>query len=133
VNTIKIGDISEAKVLGRFLELGYTVLLPWSNGERYDMVIEREGKFLRIQVKTARCESDGSSICFNVSSTNGSTRQRTSYSKDQIDYFAAYCPENDKIYLVSIGNAGINKIRLRLKPTVNNQQENVRWAKDYEL
>jgi hypothetical protein len=133
VNTVKIGDISEAKVLSRFLELGYTVLLPWSNGERYDLVIEREGKFARIQVKTGRLISNGACLEFNVSSTNGSSRQRSSYDKNQIDYFAVYCANNNKVYLISINEVGINNAKLRLKPTANNQQENIRWAKDFEL
>ena len=71
MNTVQKGDISEAKILARFVELGYPVLLPWSNGERYDMVIEKDGEFLRIQVKTGRVENG--CIHFNTSSVDWNT------------------------------------------------------------
>jgi hypothetical protein len=134
MNTVQKGDISEAKVLARFIELGYTVLLPWSNGLRYDMVIDRgDGIFRRIQVKTAKMYDDNAYLRFNVSATNGSSHIRTRYTSSQIDYFAVYCPENDKCYLVDVNIVGINVMLLRLKLPKNNQYTNVRWARDYEL
>jgi hypothetical protein len=134
MNTVQKGDISEAKVLARFIELGYTVLLPWSNAERYDMVIERgEGIFYRIQVKTAKMYDDNAYLEFNVSATNGSSHIRTSYNNEQIDYFAVYCPENGKCYLVDVNEVGITSMCLRFKQPKNNQYTKVRWARDYEL
>ena len=134
MNTVQKGDVSEAKILSRFIELGYTVLLPWSNGLRYDMVIDRgDGIFLRVQVKTGKIYDDGAYIKFSVSSTNGSSHQRASYDNGQIDYLAIYCPDNEKCYLIHVSDIRISNMLLRLKNPRNNQYTNVRWAHDYEL
>jgi hypothetical protein len=133
MNTVKIGDISEAKVLARFLQLGYTVLIPWSNGERYDMVIERVGQFSRVQVKTGRFFGDRGAIRCPLFNVNGSSRQRMLYDGSQIDYFAIYCPDNDKIYLINIQKVKTTEIILRIAPPKNNRVGGINWAKDYEI
>jgi len=46
-NTKAIGEISEAIVLAEFLKMGFPVLLPFGDNQRYDMVIEAGGRFLR--------------------------------------------------------------------------------------
>ena len=38
------GNIGEAKCLAKMVELGVPVCLPFGDNERYDMVIERNGK-----------------------------------------------------------------------------------------
>ncbi len=58
------GNISEAAIITRFLQLGYVVLTPYGGNQRYDLVIEdADGNFWRIQCKSAwidgvvRCSS----------------------------------------------------------------------------
>jgi PD-(D/E)XK endonuclease len=97
-----------------------------------------DGKFWRIQCKTGWLENDGDYIEFATASTYYHTRAgRTDHGRrdyrGQIDYFAAYCPETQKVYLVPIDHVRNTSAILRLKPTKNNQQKNVRWAEDYEL
>ncbi len=53
--------------------------------------------------------------------------------RGQCDYFAVYCEELDKVYLILVDDVGMTSANLRLEPTKNNQTKNVRWAKDYEL
>lgn len=53
--------------------------------------------------------------------------------KGQCEYFAVYCPENKGMYLVPVDQVGTTQAVLRLAPTINKQEKNVRWAKDYEL
>ncbi len=38
-----------------------------------------------------------------------------------------------KVYLMPVDHAGASQMNLRLVPTRNNQEKNVRWAHDYEL
>ena len=67
VNTKAIGEVSEAAILAEFLKAGFPVLLPFGDNQRYDMVIEVSGRFLRVQCKTAfRAGGDGSCIRFNA-------------------------------------------------------------------
>src|SRR5262249_30713483 len=52
-NTKSIGEVSEAIILAEFLKAGFPVLLPFGDNQRYDMVVEVGGRFLRVQCKTA--------------------------------------------------------------------------------
>ena len=38
------GNIGEAKVLAKFIELGYAVYLPFGDNEKADLVVEFNGK-----------------------------------------------------------------------------------------
>jgi hypothetical protein len=121
-HTDRVGDVSEAAIATRFLQ------------------VDAEGRFWRIQCKTAWVVQDGSSIAFNtcsshysyVSSKSMGVHKRDDY-RGQVDYFAAYCEAINKVYLVPVDDAGLTQVRLRLMPTKNKQEKNVRWAADYEL
>ena len=134
-----IGEISEAYIIARLIEIGYEVLIPYGDNLRYDLVIEdANGKLWRVQCKTGWMGHNNSYIEFATASSYYHTRAgRTNYSQrdyqGQIDYFAVYCATTGKIYFVPIENVGKTRAMLRLQPTKNNQEKGVRWAKDYEL
>jgi hypothetical protein len=69
-----------------------------------------------------------------ASSYNHTARQKgwRNY-RGQVDYFAVYCEELNKIYLIPVEVVGITQAKLRLTATKNKQEKNVRWANDYEL
>ena len=139
MNHKAIGELSQIHIVASLLEAGYRVLTPYGDNARYDLVIEdTEGMFWRVQCKTGWLESDGAYIEFATSSSYYHTRAgRTGYGRKdyqgQIEYFAVYCPANKKTYLIPINQVGKTSAMLRLLPTKNNQEINVRWAKDYEL
>ena len=136
-NPKAVGERSEALIIARLVELGYEVLKPFGDNLRYDLVIEdADGHFWRIQCKTGR--SNGEYIEFKPVSSYYHTRVgRTTHGHKsyhgQIDYFAVYCRESKGVYLVPVDDTGTSQTVLRLVPTKNNQEKNVRWAKDYEL
>ena len=139
LNHKAIGEQSEAIITAKLLEAGYSVLMPFGDNRRYDLVIEdADGKFGRIRCKTGWLENDGDYIEFATASKYYHTRAgRTDHGRrdyrGQIDYFAVYCPETRKAYFVPIDHVGNNNALLRLEPTKNNQKKNVRWAEDYQL
>ena len=51
----------------------------------------------------------------------------------QADYFAVYVEQLDKVYLLMVDDVGLGHATLRLAPSKNNQEKNIRWAKDDEL
>jgi hypothetical protein len=140
-HTQKTGDISEQACITRLLECGYTVLQPIGQMHRYDLVIEdADGKFWRIQVKTGWLTRDDSVILFSATSNQyhyngpgnrGGTR-RKGY-RGEVDYFCVYVEALRKVYMLSVNEVGAAGVTLRLTPSKNNQEKNVRWAKDYEL
>jgi PD-(D/E)XK endonuclease len=132
-DTNSIGDISESAIVTRFLQLGYVVLIPYGGSQRYDLVIEDvEGQFWRVQCKTGWIEKDSAILVFKTANHNGQKRAWRPY-REQCDYFAVYNEELNKVYLIPVDQVGITNAKLRLLPAKNNQEKNVRWAKDYEL
>ena len=69
MNSKAKGEITEGLFIGKLLSLGYVVLMPFGNNQRYDIVIETNGMFSRCQCKTARYRNG--CIVFNTCSTNG--------------------------------------------------------------
>lgn len=134
-DTNAIGDISEATIIARFLQLGYVVLTPYGGNQRYDLVIEdNAGKLWRVQCKTAQIQDEGTVVAFNTATHNIATKNRqTRHYRRQCDYFAVFCEGLNKIYLVPVEQVGLTKANLRLVSAKNNQEKNVRWAKNYEL
>lgn len=114
-----IGDISEAKLLGRFLERGYVVSKPFSGHCRYDFILENdEGQLLKVQCKTGRLRAN--SVRFSVATPSGNGEPgRTKDYKGQIDFFAVYCPDNDGYYFVPIDAITTkSEFSLRVRPPI---------------
>ena len=107
------------------------VLSPFGDNQRYDLVVEKDGKFDRIQCKTGRVRQGR--IMFNACSS----RIHNSYGKydykGQIEYFGVYCPDNDKSYLIPIDEVGTTVATLRIEPTKNCQKKGIRLASDFEI
>jgi hypothetical protein len=127
----QIGDISEAMVRARFIEKGYVVLVPQNSGLRYDIVVEKDGVFQRIQIKTGHLHKGA--VAFNAASQDPNDRSKKITYRGDIDAFAIYCHEIRTCYLVRVEEAPTMLCHLRITPTKNNQQNGIRWAADYEF
>jgi len=125
------GSLSEAKILAALMVAGYQVSIPWSQNSRYDLVADKDETLYRIQCKTAWLTKDKTRLKFHTCSCNATITQK-SY-QGQIELFAVYSPDLDKVYLMSVDDVGATGCALRLKPTQNNQAKRVRYATDYEL
>lgn len=128
MNPKAIGEISEGVVLAHLLKSGKTVLLPFGNNARYDMVVDEEGVLVRAQVKTGRLANG--IITFKTSSVNGFTGKRTSY-VGGADIFLVYCPETEGVYRVPVADCGVSNMTLRVDPPKGGPVSTLRWAKDY--
>lgn len=132
MNSKQKGNITELETMLAFLKLGYNVLTPYGDCERYDFVVDVNGKFIRVQAKTSNTEDNGASFKFSCRSCNrkdGKIVHHT-YSNEEIDYFVTTF--NGKCYLIPVEECGADK-RLRILPTKNGQVRGITWAKDYEL
>lgn len=135
INPKIIGDRTCAMVLARLLLIYETVLLPFGENQRYDLVVDTESEFLRIQCKTGRLR-DGTVRFSTCSSTvhhpRPDSRRRLHY-RGQADVFGIYCPETDGVYLVPVEDVPERHGSLRVEETRNNQRSKIRWARNYEL
>jgi len=135
-HTDKTGDISEAAIVTRLLQSGYVVLTPHGKNHRYDLVIEdADGKFWKVQCKTGWMNEEQTVITFAPASSYNHTAKQKGWRhyRGQIDYFAVYIEQIEKVYFISVDDVGTATAMLRLTPARNNQQKNIRWAHDYEL
>src|SRR5262245_34355521 len=128
-----IGERTEAIILAEFLKAGYVVLLPSGDNQRYDMVLDTGGRFLRVQCKTARLVSGGAVLSFATASTYAHRGGVRKGYRNDVDVFAVYSPDTGQAYILPVDQVGDAEVRLRLTPALNGQMKNVRYAKDYLL
>ena len=128
------GNVAELKILAEIAGLGIPVMRPVTEHERYDLVIELQGRFLRLQCKSAPLYRDV--ICIRVESTRRGPDGfvRRAYTADEIEAIAAYCPSLDRCYLVPMRDLDHSRqVTLRISPTKNGQRACLNWAAEYEL
>jgi PD-(D/E)XK nuclease superfamily protein len=124
------GNTGEAMVLAALVERGFQVLVPFGEGQPYDLAIHLEGReFLRVQCKTAWPRKG--CLIFNSRSTDHG-RGPQSY-VGLADLFGVYFPPDRAVYLVPIDAVASFEGRLRLEPTLNNQRRRIRHAADFRI
>ena len=120
-------------MIAALIRRGYRVLRPLSSNQRYDLVLDLDGRFLRVQCKTGRLRNGA--IVFSARScrSNRTGIYVRSYT-DEADVFVVHCPETDRIYAVPVGDSGVLKaVSLRVTAPANGQIKGIRWAADHEL
>lgn len=108
------------------------MLTPCGFNHRYDLVLDLDGEFVRVQCKTGRLRRGA--VHFNSESvrSNSSAAIRRPYD-GEADVFLVHCPDTDEIYAVPVTDAPKRSVTLRVDPTANSQTKGVRWASDYVL
>ena len=125
------GNVSESAALNAFSKAGFVVSVPFGNGAPYDLIVDTGKRLWKVQVKTGRLREG--CVLFAAQRINGHHgTKRYKYEEGEIDLFAVYCQENELVYLVPTLGA-LTEGRLRVSSTKNNQQQNMRWAKDFEF
>ena len=132
MQTKTIGNIGEAKVLCKFVELGVPVYIPFGDNEKSDLIAEFNGKLNRIQVKTSLKAEDGKMTFSLVSSTMHRTNGiKHVYTENEIDYFALYNVQRDKLFLIHVSQTPNTSIIIRYEKPKNNQTQGIHFEDDY--
>jgi hypothetical protein len=133
-NTSLTGEVSRTQIIAALTFQGKTVLVPLGDHQRYDLVVEDGGRFLRVQCKTGRFAHGA--VVFYPCSIDSRSKQggcvRKGY-RGEVDFFGVYCPELKTSYLVPVGHASATGCYLRIDPPKNGQKKRIRWATDYQL
>lgn len=135
MNSKDKGNIGEAIVLAQFVKRNITVSIPFGDNARYDLIAQFNGKLNKIQVKYChqKISGTGSISCPCSSSLNHTTNKvRTTY-ENEIDYFAFYLVEWNKVILVPIDIIGSKKTIMFRLDTPKNNQGNYNIVSDYEF
>lgn len=125
------GDIGLLKVQCACAEQGYTVLLPLTEHATYDLVIEKDGLFKRVQAKYRKKSKRGTlDVSFKSSWSDKNGLHHVPVDKSSVDIYAVYCPDTDKVYFFDVQEFG-KSVSLRVDEPKNNQSANVKFASDY--
>lgn len=123
------GDLGQAMVMADTLKRGYKVALPLGEDWRYDLIVEKGNKLLRIQCKYT--ESTKGVIKVRCETHDG--RSYYKYKKEDLDYIAVYDKVTDKCYYIEcsyLGN-GRGSLSLRTIETRNGQTKGIFKADDF--
>ncbi len=97
----QVGAVGVARVTGALLRCGYNVLTPYEDYAGYDVVAEMNGKFFRIQVKTAQVtEPNRTKYRFTTACGNGFNSAKKLISG--VDYVACWAMSDDLFWLIPI-------------------------------
>ena len=128
------GDTAEMMVAADLVKRGYRIAFPYGEDNDYDLIVERDGKLERVQVKYA--ESRDGIVAVRTRShslTNGRVRQTKRYTAKTIEWLAVYDRVTDRCYYVPATELGDGRslMHLRLGPALNGQRLGINWASDY--
>jgi hypothetical protein len=130
----KRGQATEAIVTAELIARDVSVLTPAYDNEPYDLVVETDGRFHRLQVKTAYDSKRDGAVTFRTRSvrTKSEGYEREGYD-GEVDYFAVLNVKKEEVYLVPIEDAGSTTTTIRYERAANNKRTNVNWHAEYRL
>ena len=129
----KRGRATEAIIRSAFAVRDIPVLIPASDDEPYDLVVEVGGRFHRIRCETAYRKSKGTVAVETVRTQRGHERDDRAGDNGCAEYVAVYDPVNDDRYLIPVSDAATGKMELRFREPKNGQRVGINWADDYRF
>src|SRR5277367_3948741 len=111
MNTKAIGDATVAMVLARLALKGKTVLTPYGDKDRFDLVLYEDEKFSRIQCKTGRLKNGNVKFSTRSVYSYGKGKSVIRQYEGQIEFYGVYCPEINSVYLVPVSEAKTRSTR----------------------
>lgn len=130
----RIGNSIELNCIAYLYDCGCEILLPYGDSQKYDIVIQYNGVFYKIQCKSAvpsyTENGDISSIHFKTTWESGrQKRERMRYTKDDVDFFATFF--DGICYLVPVEETCSQQKCLRFLSPKNGQVKGISFADQY--
>ena len=130
-NTTNLGNIGQAYVIAKFVELGVPVYTPVGEGYPTDLIADFKGKLNKIQIKTTENLHDDSYMVWKITHQQGYHGKRIKYTNQEVDYFALYCIETKSLYLVPYEKANTNELIIRLDSYKGTRTKTMKFESDY--
>jgi hypothetical protein len=96
----RLGEVAEAAFLYRAAQLGFSVLIPWGDSNRYDSAVDLNHGISRIQVKSAGSRRRGR-YHIKTSGTDGHI-----YTAADIDFLVGYVVPRNLWYIIPVEAIG---------------------------
>lgn len=128
MNTKTLGDLAELKAALYFAEQGYVVSKPIGDNAPYDLIVDKDNKLQKVQVK-ARSERNG---VISVEMRSCMRNYTYFYTRDDFDILAAYNADSGKMAFLTWDDIGDKQgVALRTTPPKNGQKKGVMMMEDY--
>lgn len=121
------GDTGELLAAAEFTKRGWQVSFPYGENARYDMVAEKEGKMLRVQVKAATPKNG----VLHVNCRSSNNWSVVHYGDKYFEIVAVVDLESRRVYFIPSNRIGRSLLNLRLVRPRNNQNKKINFADDY--
>lgn len=133
LDTKKLGNIGEAKVLSALVELGIPVYFQFGDNEPADYIIIVDNSCLKVQVKTSSTY-DGETTSFDLTSSTVHRKNgiKHKYSLEEVDMFLCYDEKVKQIFVIK-NKGNMTGFRIRYSLPKNNQYTNVNMYSDFLL
>ena len=102
MNTKVKGDLAVASAISFFIANGYEVCLPIGDRTDYDLVVEKQNKLSKIQVKYAGLYLSRDNTCrvgLRITGGNQSYNTAKKYSLDAFDYLYVLTARNERYFV----------------------------------
>jgi len=102
MGNIEKGYLGSLIVEKKFVANGFSIFKPSMENGKVDMIVEKENKYFRLQIKTVQ-ESKGKK-CIPVRKISHSMKEYkiSTYSKEEIDFFIGVDIECEDVYILPI-------------------------------
>ena len=133
MDTKRIGNIGEACVLAKLVEMEIPVYIQFGDNEPADYIIIVDDVPLKVQVKTST-RYDGEKTKFDlVSSTiHRKNGEKHKYSTQEVDIFMCYDVSTKEIFLVK-NTGSMTEITIRYSLPKNGQKKGINLSNDFSL
>ena len=118
------------KAQAALAEQGFCILLPLTEHSPFDLVVYKDNRFRRVQVKYRSSRNGVLEIPFSSAWADKKGNHVVPWDKAEVDIVCVYCPETDVCYYFDPSKFG-KSVRLRVSAPKNNQKVNVKMADDY--
>lgn len=133
MNTKNIGNIGEAGVLYKFVELNIPIYIQFGDNEPADYIILVDNKPIKIQVKTSSAYDCHITTFDLVSSTTHRIHgKKHKYSTEEVDAFVCYDLITKECFLVK-NHGNMTGFTVRYNKPKNLQYKNINFCKDFIL
>jgi len=106
-NTKKQGDWGLGVAIAHYSKLGHTILLPLTDSQDYDLVVDIDGKLQRIQVKTTTYKNPHGNYAVSLTVKGGNRTGSTIKKMDKTSVDQIFIvTKDDTIYIIPVTNVG---------------------------
>lgn len=113
-NSRKQGDVGLGSAIAWFTQEEYTVCVPLTDNQDYDLVVEKDCGLKKVQVKTTFCKSKHGiyKVNLRVFGGNQSRQSIKKFDKTKVDFIYALTEEGQRYLIPTKSLDNINSISL---------------------